>query len=455
MRRPLPPIAALLAVLLGTVLSGCSGGSGGSDGPSASGGSAGAPEPAPRPVPTVTPVPGGLEPSFFGMHDADPVGDSWPDGPVGSLRVWDAGAVWSQVETAPGSYDFSRLDAIVDTARAHKAQTLIVLGQTPTFHSRKPKKVGAYGAGAASMPKMRAWKAYVSAVVERYNAPDVAFQVWNEANVEGYWNGSYRQMAKLTAAARAVVDSVTPVPTLVAPAMAARTLFQRAGLRLLFAEKVRGVPVADMVDVLSLQLYPEDGEGLVRKAALLTESRRILELQGVAADKPVWDTEINYGLQGGDAVNPLAPEAQMTNVAMSYLLDAADGVERVYWYAWDLHSIANTELVRADNATPTDAGGAFDTVHRWLLGSTVDSCGPVDGADVWVCALTTPRGPAQAYWSPGGSAEVRTAFDATSAETLGETANALPLGGSTLHVGDLPVLVLSDATGGAALPPRV
>ncbi len=449
MRRAPSPIAALTALLLVGALAGCSSGSGGSDRPDEND------VPTPRPTPTTTPVPGGLEPAFFGVHDADPVGDSWPDGPVGSIRVWDSGVVWNQVETAPGVFDFSRLDAIVDSARAHKAQTLIVLGQTPTFYSRKPKKVGAYGAGAASMPKVKAWKAYVRAVVEKYNAPDVAFQVWNEANVEGYWSGTYKQMAKLTAAARKAVDSVTPTPTLVAPAMAVRTLGQRAGLRLLFAEKVKGVPMADLVDVLSLQLYPEDGEGLVRKAALLTEARRILGLLDVPADKPVWDTEINFGLQGGDAATPISAEAQMTNVAMSYLLDAADGVGRVYWYAWDLHGIANTELVTADNATLTGAGQAFGTMERWMLGSTVDSCRPVDGVDVWVCTLRTPRGQARVYWSPGGSARVSTAFEATSAETLGETASALSLGGTTLQVGALPVLVLSDASGAPALPPRI
>ncbi len=447
MRRPLPTIAAALALLLGIVLTGCTTDSGGTDDDDAA--------PAPRPTPTATEVPGGLGPDFFGMHDSDPVGESWPRGPVGSLRIWDSGAVWSQVETAPGSYDFSRLDALVEAARAHDASALIVLGQTPTFHSRKPKKVGAYGNGAASMPRMKAWKAYVAAVVERYNAPDVSFQVWNEANVEGYWNGSYRQMARLTAAARTVVDSVTPTPTLVAPAMAVRTLGARAGLRLLYATKVRGVPLADLVDVVSLQLYPEDGEGLERKTALLTEARRILELQGVPADKPIWDTEINFGLQGGDTATPAAPEEQMTNVAMSYLLDAADGVQRVYWYSWDLHDIANTDLVEADNATPTVAGRAFEVVHRWLLGSTADSCRPAEGADVWVCALTTPRGQARVYWSPGGSAQVTTPFGSTSAETLGDTAQELPLGGTTVEVGAVPVLVTSDASGRSSLPPRL
>jgi hypothetical protein len=252
-----------------------------------------------------------------------------------------------------------------------------------------------------------------------------------------------------------VVDSVTPQPTLVAPAMATRTLGQRAGLRLLYAEQVGGVPLGDLVDVVSLQLYPEDGQGLERKAALLTEARRILGLQGVAADKPVWDTEINFGLQGGDPATPATPQQQMTNVAMSYLLDAAAGVDRVYWYSWDLKTIANTEL-SGEGGAPTDAGRAFDVVHRWLSGSAVDSCTPADDG-VWVCALTTPHGPATVFWNPAasGTTTVRTGFGATSAEVLGSAATELPLGGSTLEVGALPVLVTSDASGISNLPPRL
>src|SRR3954447_10212610 len=228
--RFLPFLAALLTVVLATACTG-----------SSDPGAGASRRPHPRPSPTPTAVPGGLESQFFGMHDSQPVGDTWPSAPIGSLRVWDAGVAWNQVEKTPGTYDWSRLDQIVKTARDHHTQLLIVLGQTPAFHSRYPKKVGAYGPGAASMPDLAAWTAYVTAIVTRYHAPDVAFQVWNEANVDGYWNGTYRQMAQLTAAARSVVDTIPPRPLLVAPAMATRTLGQRAGIRLLYAERVHGV----------------------------------------------------------------------------------------------------------------------------------------------------------------------------------------------------------------------
>ncbi len=471
--RARPLYIALTATL---ALAACSGGgSAGAGAPAASSrssASSGASS-APLSTPAPTPVAGALTTTFFGLHDADPVGASWPKAPVGSLRIWDAGVVWNQVERTPGTYDFSRLDAIVAAATAHHAAPLIVLGQTPVFHSSRPRRVGAYGKGASAMPDLRSWSAYVRAVVSRYagqasaqRVPGVAFQVWNEANVEGYWSGTQAQMAALTAAAHRVVTTVARGSTLLEPAMATRTLGQRAWLRKFYAQRVAGVPVADLADVVSLQLYPEVGQGPERSAALLTEARRILRLQGVAPDKPVWDTEINYGLQGGAPAPPAAPDQQQANVALTYLLDAGAGVARVFWYAWDLHTIADTDLVRADNVTPTPAGAAFSTVQRWLVGSKVTGCSAVaagagagtgtGAAGTWTCSLVTSQGPATVFWNGRRTTSVSTVFDAGSAEVLGQPATALPLGGSTVEVGALPVLVRSGQAGeraGGSLPP--
>ena len=388
------------------------------------------------------------------MHDSDPVGDSWPAGPVGSLRIWDAGAAWSQIEKAPGEFDWSRLDALVKAARSHHATALIVLGQTPTFYSSHPRRVGSYGAGASSMPDLAAWSAYVKAVVSRYHAPDVAFQVWNEANVSGYWTGTAAQMAALTAAARTVVDEVSPDSTLVAPAMATRLLFHRKFFREYYRQKVNGVPVANLVDVLSFQLYPEADKGPEASLELLAATRQLLAVEGVPADKPIWNTEINYGLRGGAPSEQAPPEVQAANVAKTYLLNAGAGVQRVYWYSWDLHGIANTDLISADGDALNPAGEAYDTVHRWLIGSKVDSCTTTDGG-TWVCALETPRGPARVYWDPDGQATVRTEFTATSSEELGSLAQAIPPGGTTLTVGPTPVLVTSSEAGRSSIPPQI
>ena len=71
---------------------------------------------------------------FFGVHDSSL--SSIANGTAGSLRLWDAGVTWRDIETAPGVFDFSRLDAIVRAvskyhvliSRFKQAIVIIVLG---------------------------------------------------------------------------------------------------------------------------------------------------------------------------------------------------------------------------------------------------------------------------------------------------------------------------------------
>ncbi|MGZ4595189.1 MAG: hypothetical protein ACXV3C_15150, partial [Actinomycetes bacterium] len=292
-----------------------------------------------------------IGPEFFGVHDADPV-TTWPDAPVGSLRVWDAGVAWRQIETSPGVFDFSRLDAIVAAARAHHAETLIVLGQTPEFHATKPSPSAAYGPGASSMPELAAWKTYVRRVAERYHAKDVQFQVWNEANVINYWSGTPAQMAKLTAVAYDTIKAVDKDSVMLAPAFASRLVNQQKWIDAFYGQTVDGRRINDIIDVVSLQLYPlPDKPRPEESIKVLDLDKKILAKHGV--DKPIWNTEINYGLRGGAPVPPVSDQVQASNVAKTYLLSAANGVKRTFWYSWDLSQpIADTYTVQADQATP-------------------------------------------------------------------------------------------------------
>ena len=87
----------------------------------------------------------------------------------------------------------------VAAARANGARVLLVLGQTPRFHATKPASAASYGARCRLACRAQAaWTNYVSKVVRRYKGRGVDYQVWNEANVSGYWQGTPAQMAKLT-----------------------------------------------------------------------------------------------------------------------------------------------------------------------------------------------------------------------------------------------------------------
>ena len=409
--------------------------------PACSGGGTTAPNPGETPTPTqslASPTASGngvIASTFFGSHDHDPVA-TWPDGPVGSLRAWDAGVTWREIETAPGTFDFARLDAMVDTAEQHDSDVLLVLGQTPAFHALNPTAESFYGEGASSPPKMSAWKNYVRTVAKRYAGRPVVLQVWNEANVPGFWSGTQQQMADLTKAAHDVLDGISPRPTLVSPALVTRLTGQRAWLDKFYATTVDGTPVADFVDVLSFQLYPDPQGTPETSMELLAAVRTVLARYDV--QKPIWNTEINYGLTGTE-VDPAPTDEQQSNVVRTYVLNAANRVERVYWYGWDQQSIVDTLLTEPDLVTLTPAGRAFKVVHRWLLGSTVGGC-QQDAKGTWSCTVDSPDGPRTVYWNAETTVTVPAPEGATETQTVGDRAQPVTPGG-TIEVGLLPVLV--------------
>src|SRR5262245_38830730 len=139
---------------------------------------------APRPVHVPT--------AFFGLHDGSLAADRHLS--VGSVRLWDAGVRWSQLETAPGVYDWSRLDALVSAAQGNGTEVTLVLGMTPSFDGP-----------AESLPPthLADYTAYVRTVMTRYrdfggSRGIAAYEVWNEGNVRTFWSGTPAALARLT-----------------------------------------------------------------------------------------------------------------------------------------------------------------------------------------------------------------------------------------------------------------
>lgn len=379
---------------------------------------------------------------FFGASDRSPGGKTasgFPKGPVGSLRLWDSKVSWRDLETSPGVFKFAYLDSLVATASKHGAKPMLVLGQTPRFHASHPSWAGAYGKGAATMPNLAAWKRYVATVAQRYGSA-VDYQVWNEPNVIGYWRGSTAQMATLTRTARGVLDKWAPAAKVVAPSFPVRLAAQRSWISHYYARKTGGHKVASYVDVISLNLYPPRVGSPETSMSLLSEMRRILAAHGV--HKPIWNTEINYGLIGnGKHAVKVSAGRQAANVTRTFVLNAAHRVNRVYWYAWDLHGIGNTDLTTRNNATLTNAGVAYRVVSSWLLGGRVGACS-VGSSGLYTCIVRYSGGVKRIYWDPSGKTTIHAVGSSTYSEGMLGARRTLH-GGERLSVGYAPILVRS------------
>ena len=318
---------------------------------------------------------------LFGMHVFNVQNGTWPTVPIGSLRLWDNETTWAQVEPAQDQFTWTKLDTAVATAEANGVNDiLMVLAGTPAWASDDPASGGAAGVlpGAAGMPKNLAdWDDWVRQVATRYKGRITAYQPWNEANLVTFSTGSATEMAELTKRAYDIIKSVDPNATVVAPSMGTRlgskgaqlskrfTQFYGAYLRQL---KAYGWPV----DVWSAHTYPASLGTPVERAQLIKGYLAALRANG-APEKPIWDTENNFGLAGPGPTNPdqdIVDYRAASWTARTYLDALRYGISRVYWYAWG----PENDLVGIQMYPGTPAAQAYATLQDWIVGATYTKC---------------------------------------------------------------------------------
>jgi polysaccharide biosynthesis protein PslG len=396
--------------------------------------------------------------AFFGMHDASLMSLSRLS--VGSIRVWDTGATWHDIEGRRGHYDWTRLDHIVTDAQKHHLQVTLVTAMTPHTYAAKP-----------TLPPRRitAYQDFVRHAMKRYRDFNgrrgiAAYQVWNEANVVNFWTGTPYQMARLTKAAWQVRNHTDPGATIVAPALTARLPSQRKWAARYEAQRIDGVPVWHYYDAAAFNLYPLPRYGArlgtpEDAMVILGQVRDLLRQAGVPTRKPIWNTEVNYGLQtgpkGGTHAIRIPKSRQAANVIRTYLLNAAAGIKRVFWYAYDMGrlpkqtgggTLGNTQLSVPGHPTRvTLAGNGLDRVRDWLKGRLVGIGGPPcarDDQGTYTCIVKSHSGTRRIYWNPTRRASVVLAPGASYRQEQDGGIHAVK-GGSRLTVDYRPVMVES------------
>jgi hypothetical protein len=381
-------------------------------------------------------LPAPVTAQFFGLHygATGAPGVAAPRVGAGALRLWDSGTSWRDIESAPGRYDFARLDRAVSQARAVGAKPMLVLGQTPVWHSSKPEQASYYGPGAAAMPRnLPAFRNYVKAVAKRYKGRIDAYEVWNEPSA-GFFTGTPAQMVTLTREVRAAVKSVDPRALVVAASSPVRRPTQRTWLNAYYA-----AGAGRYVDVVNVHLYPDHTGTPETALSLLAQVKATLARNRVS--KPIWNSEVNYGLPtggSGRAARPIADTIAAGYVARTYLLDAAAGVSRVHWYTWSNSSIFGINMT-TPSGTPTAAAKAFTVTRGWMVGARVVGCAP-SKTGVYTCTLKYNRGYGKVMWAAKRSAAMRTPANTTAVLTLdGRTLKSRP--GQRLVLGPQPVLI--------------
>lgn len=446
-RRTRLSLAAVMTA--GLALTACSSADN-SAGPTASPSPTGStPIASPSPTPSITPslsptetaptsTPTRIPAAIAGMHVAGVQDGAWPDAnvPFGSLRLWDSGTGWSQIETSPGRYDWTPLDEALANAQENGIDDiLLVLGTTPAWNAKRVK-AGDYPApGAASAPKdMDAWDAYVEAVATRYAGRISSYQIWNEASLTMFWDGTPAQMAELTKRAYDIITDVDPQATVVAASTTVRLegAFDRFFVRYLEALRDLDWPV----DVFAAHLYPASRDDTDERAEFIDDVAAALAAAG-APDLPVWDTELNYGLAGPGPSNPrqtIVGSRARDWVVQTTMDSLALGISRTYWYIWtpEPYPLLGMQLTNTSGAVK-----GLRIVDQWLVGGELIGCSD-DGA-VATCDVAKNGVSSRIVWSLDGPAAL--APPEGFAEVCRTNNRCTPIAGA-IEVDETPVRLL-------------
>lgn len=373
-----------------------------------------------------------IDDTQFGLHVPGIANGVTPTVPYGTVRLWDAGVTWGQVEQRRGQYWWVGLDRAVASANAQGAEILYVLGSTPRWAAAHPRQGTYPNRGAASMPaSMTDWKRWVTAVVQRHGNSIDAYQIWNEANLATFWQGTPTQMARLTLAAARIIRTLDPTAKVVAASSTVRltSAFTRFFPAYLTQLRKRGWPV----DVFAIHSYGPSTSSPALRATYVARARKLLRQERAPAF-PLWDTEVNYGIKGpGDRYpdRDIGGTKAAIYVAQTYLDSIRLGVARTYWYAW----APRVDLLGITLQPATTGATAYRAVADWTARAWV-SCRngspricSVDRAGQLSEIAWTSDGPARPYLVP--------TWATTACTVLGSCRAASP--GSTVTVGRMPI----------------
>jgi hypothetical protein len=332
------------------------------------------------------------------------------------VRIWaNEGTTWRAIQPSPGVFNFSALDAHVDTAQAKGFDVMLTLGQTPEWASARPDEKANLGLGAAAEPRdMSFWESYVRELARRYKGRVSAYEIMNEPRIPeavrpfspGFFSGKAEALALMTKIAAESIRSIDPQAKIVCPAMDDGDLGVKRLSRFLDTGAGR------YCDVIGFHFYLKTNT-INELRDLIIQVKKVMAKHGVD-NKQLWNTEGGILVsESGFNVKPVGKTGAFSKVfdgeeaarfAARYIITSHSlGVERTYWFAYDSSSMGSLTPNKKLGKLNT-LGKALQEINAWLSTRTLQAC--VGGAASQDCRVITQEGKwvGDVYWGAGNAA---------------------------------------------------
>lgn len=377
---------------------------------------------------------------FFGLHIGNG-GQYWPTKPIcGSWRSWDQIDSWrKQQTTSGGAINWTNTDAAINAAYAKGVDLVVTFGLTPTamalatvvgntiIGSGNPtNSFCPYGPAYNSPPQnLNDWIAYVAAFGSRYAGKVKYYEIWNEINDTEFFSGTIgglsespspgtvnygpgSDMYNLVKSASIALKAIDPTIKILSPS-------GTGGNNLpMILPLLQDLVAGNYIDIISYHFY--SGGSILNNSlpdttyntmGAIQNFFSVLKTSTIPAGFPVWNTE--YGYEYLNAVETgisrpagsyLVPEGEMQNafIMRSYIIAAAFGIQRSFWYTFDNGAMGMIEAgsmgdgVTGDTVTHKSCVGAFLTLQYWLTGRRVSDMKYDQGNGTWYVKVTDSNG---------------------------------------------------------------
>lgn len=289
---------------------------------------------------------------------------------AGYHRLWDMKVAWKDVNPQPGVWDWSTLGMRIRQSAESGARVLYVMGLTPQWAAQDPSAGDwRWGLGSSSAPaRMDYWRDYVTHLVDRFGANIDAYELWNEANLKTFWTGSPDQLAEMTKIAYDIIQARDPSALVLSPSTTTRLSSSAENWLREYVPHLLawGLPV----EGFTIHSYPDGDQGPAERVRDIRYYQAVmadlLSSSPAARELPLWDTEINYGVQGPGAIagHAYSDEEGAQLLMQTYADSQALGVDATFWYLFsafptNLLGVQFTPMTRAMVVAWSSARAAF------------------------------------------------------------------------------------------------
>jgi hypothetical protein len=236
------------------------------------------------------------------------------------LRFIRMDLTWGGVETEKGIYRFQEIgyDALTEGCTKRGIRILYILDYSNRLYESERSVRTEQG--------RKAFATFAEAAAKRYAGKDILWEMWNEPNIEQFWQPQpgVEDYCKLVAETAALVKKADPSGLVVAPAT--------SGIPLSWLEHCFKKGLLKHIDALSVHPYRSKPPETV-----ITDYADLRKLIGRYASNgkkiPVISGEWGYSNVNWDST-PLSNERQAQYLARMFLTNLSQRIPVSIWYDW-------------------------------------------------------------------------------------------------------------------------